>query len=402
MAGKQKAISISNLSKSYTIGTQKESSLRVALSGIFKNKENSKETFWALKDVSFDIKQGDVIGIIGRNGAGKSTLLKILSKITQPTEGRIEINGRVASLLEVGTGFHPELTGRENIYLNGTLLGMTRKEVTNKLDEIVEFSGVRKFIDTPVKHYSSGMYVRLAFSVAAHLEPEILIVDEVLAVGDAEFQKKCLGKMSDIAGEGRTVIFVSHDLVAIQNLCEKCVLLDAGKIEGFDLTHKIIEQYLSRNEHEQSSDLTNLKNREGSGVIKFNKIEWTQKKKVTRVIDGFNEILLEISLNKEVNKADLKIDIGINNSIGTRITWLSNRVINLDSNNENNKITFKIDQLNLMPGAYNCNLFMEYQGELSDWITGVGYFEIGDFDYYKTGKLNPKNQGYVLLNYKIS
>ena len=188
------------------------------------------EEFWALKDVSFEVKRGEVLGIIGRNGAGKSTLLKILSRITEPSEGRVTIKGRVASLLEVGTGFHPELTGRENIYLNGAILGMTRAEIKRKFDEIVAFAEVEKFLDTPVKRYSSGMYVRLAFAVAAHLEPEILVVDEVLAVGDAEFQKKCLGKMSEVASGGRTVLFVSHNMAAVTSLCSRAVLLVGGKL----------------------------------------------------------------------------------------------------------------------------------------------------------------------------
>jgi ABC-type polysaccharide/polyol phosphate transport system ATPase subunit len=190
------------------------------------------EEFWALKDVNFEIKRGDVVGIIGRNGAGKSTLLKVLSRITEPTEGRVEIKGRVASLLEVGTGFHPELSGRENVYLNGAILGMTRAEINRKFDEIVDFSGVEKFLDTPVKRYSSGMYVRLAFAVAAHLEPEILVVDEVLAVGDAEFQKKCLGKMQDVAGQGRTVLFVSHNMAAVRSLCQHGLFLSSGQTGG--------------------------------------------------------------------------------------------------------------------------------------------------------------------------
>src|SRR5467141_1326859 len=190
----------------------------------------SKEDFWALRHVSFEVQQGEVVGIIGRNGAGKSTLLKILSRITDPTEGRVRIRGRVASLLEVGTGFHPELTGRENIYLNGAILGMSRAEIRAKFDEIVSFAEVEKFLDTPVKRYSSGMYVRLAFAVAAHLEPEILIVDEVLAVGDSQFQKKCLGKMSDVAGGGRTVLFVSHNIGAVRKLCSRTILLDSGKV----------------------------------------------------------------------------------------------------------------------------------------------------------------------------
>lgn len=208
--------------------------------------------FWALQDISFDIQQGDVVGIIGKNGAGKSTLLKVLSQITAPTKGRVEIEGRVASLLEVGTGFHPELTGRENIFLNGTILGMSRKEVKSKLDQIIEFAGVEKFIDTPVKHYSSGMYVRLAFSVAAHLEPEILIIDEVLAVGDAEFQKKCLGKMQDVSTEGRTVLFVSHNMLAVQSLCNKGVLLEKGKATVYQDVGEAISRYMTDTTDETS------------------------------------------------------------------------------------------------------------------------------------------------------
>jgi lipopolysaccharide transport system ATP-binding protein len=203
----------------------------------------SVENFWALKDVSFEVKQGEVIGIIGRNGAGKSTLLKILSRITEPTEGRIRIKGRVASLLEVGTGFHPELTGRENIFLNGAILGMSRAEIKAKFDEIVAFAEIEKFLDTPVKRYSSGMYVRLAFAVAAHLEPEILIVDEVLAVGDAEFQKKCLGKMRDVATGGRTVLFVSHNMAAIRNLCQRAMLLSQGRLALVADVHECIAAY---------------------------------------------------------------------------------------------------------------------------------------------------------------
>lgn len=206
-------------------------------------------TIWALDDVSFEIKHGEAVGIIGRNGAGKSTLLKILSRITRPTRGRVDLYGRVGSLLEVGTGFHPELTGRENIYLNGAILGMSRAEIQRKFDEIVDFAEVEKFLDTPVKFYSSGMYVRLAFAVAAHLEPEILVVDEVLAVGDAEFQKKCLGKMGDVAHEGRTVLFVSHNMGAISQLCGKGILIKEGKIKIFASTRNVIDEYL-KNNHE--------------------------------------------------------------------------------------------------------------------------------------------------------
>jgi lipopolysaccharide transport system ATP-binding protein len=261
-------ISVENLSKSYLVGHKsagqgykRYTALRDVIGhearNIARNAVNivrgrqvvlgdQVEEFWALKDVSFEVKRGEVLGIIGRNGAGKSTLLKILSRITEPTQGRVVLHGRVASLLEVGTGFHPELTGRENIYLNGAILGMTRAEVRRKFDEIVAFAEVEKFLDTPVKRYSSGMYVRLAFAVAAHLEPEILIVDEVLAVGDAEFQNKCIGKMNSVAAaEGRTVLFVSHNMAVVQHLCRRAILLKNGSIACDDTPQTVISQYLS-------------------------------------------------------------------------------------------------------------------------------------------------------------
>jgi lipopolysaccharide transport system ATP-binding protein len=256
-------IKVENLSKKYIIGHQQEgrsnyTALRDVISNgaksliqkikhPTKSNNNKYEEFWALDDVSFEIKRGEAVGIIGRNGAGKSTLLKILSRITEPTKGKVSIKGRVASLLEVGTGFHPELTGRENIYLNGAILGMSRMEIKKKFDEIIDFAEVEKFLDTPVKRYSSGMYVRLAFAVAAHLEPEILVVDEVLAVGDAAFQKKCLGKMGDVAEkEGRTVLFVSHNMGAINTLCSVSIWLEAGQVVEIGKCDRIAEKYLAK------------------------------------------------------------------------------------------------------------------------------------------------------------
>jgi lipopolysaccharide transport system ATP-binding protein len=250
-------IEVENLGKRYVLDHQQErekytalrdviaQGVKSALKGFGGKKTETKEEFWALKDVSFEVKRGEVVGIIGRNGAGKSTLLKILSRITEPTTGRVRLRGRVASLLEVGTGFHPELTGRENIYLNGAVLGMMRQEIDRKFDEIVAFAEVEKFLDTPVKRYSSGMYVRLAFAVAAHLEPEILVVDEVLAVGDAAFQKKCLGKMGDVASkEGRTVLFVSHNMAAVQSLCQKGIWLNDGQVVRFGDVTQVTSDYL--------------------------------------------------------------------------------------------------------------------------------------------------------------
>ena len=240
------AITVRGLGKSYTLHHQAEAGAK-GFRNFFRKAHSAetRETFWALKDISFDIARGQVFGVIGRNGAGKSTLLKILSRITEPTTGHADIHGRVGSLLEVGTGFHPELTGRENIYLNGTLLGMRKKQIDKIFDEIVAFSEIEKFLDTPVKRYSSGMYVRLAFAVAAHLEPEILIIDEVLAVGDMQFQKKCLGKMKDVTGQGRTVLFVSHNLTTVNSLCDRCLLLDQGMVELEGTTEDVTNRYFS-------------------------------------------------------------------------------------------------------------------------------------------------------------
>ena len=285
-----------NLGKKYTIGHQAEKGRYVALRDVLAHNAKSlwyktqdlvsgkpiiqgdtTEEVWALRDVNFEIKQGEAVGIIGRNGAGKSTLLKILSRITEPTTGRVTIKGRVASLLEVGTGFHPELSGRENIYLNGTILGMTRAEIKNKFDEIVAFAEIEKYLDTPVKRYSSGMYVRLAFAVAAHLEPEILVVDEVLAVGDAEFQKKCLGKMDDVSKQqGRTVLFVSHNMQAVRNLCKRVMLIDKGEKKADDETDKSLSRYniLLRNiklSPEESIHNENI--RRGGGAIRFTDVQ---------------------------------------------------------------------------------------------------------------------------------
>ncbi|WP_460546425.1 ABC transporter ATP-binding protein, partial [Echinicola sediminis] len=270
-------IKVENLSKRYRLGLKekKTNTLAGQVGNILKYPwenfqrlrklgrfgEEDDSIFWALKDINFEVKEGEVLGIIGKNGAGKSTLLKILSQITEPTSGKITLHGRVASLLEVGTGFHPELTGRENIYMNGTILGMTRREIDQKLDEIIDFSGVEKFVDTPVKFYSSGMKVRLGFSVAAHLEPEILIIDEVLAVGDYDFQKKCLGKMEDVSkNQGRTVLFVSHNMAAVQNLCNRIIYLSDGKVKIDGEVETSIYQYLNGNSSEQNINLNNLGN----------------------------------------------------------------------------------------------------------------------------------------------
>ena len=279
------------------------------------------EEFWAVNNVSFEIEKGEAIGIIGRNGAGKSTLLKLLSRITEPSTGRIEMNGRVASLLEVGTGFHPELTGRENIYLNGAVLGMTRVEIKQKFDEIVEFSGIEKFLDTPVKRYSSGMYVRLAFAVAAHLEPEILVVDEVLAVGDAEFQKKCLGKMEDVSKkEGRTVLFVSHNMGVIAQLCKKCIVLNKGGVEFFGDTQTAIEKYL-RGNNTENTEGGYVNNKSNYNVLKVAQIYLTDDKQLT--INKFKHdepIVMHVDIETEETKLhDVTVGIAVLDKLKNKV-----------------------------------------------------------------------------------
>ena len=265
------------------------------------------DIIWALKDVSFTLSKGEVLGIIGKNGAGKSTLLKVLCRITDPTKGRARVRGRISSLLEVGTGFHNELTGRENVYLNGTILGMTKIEINKKFDEIVQFSGVEKFIDTPVKRYSSGMKVRLAFSVAAHLEPEILIIDEVLAVGDADFQKKCLNKMETVGNEGRTVLFVSHNMGAVSRLCSRCILIQNGRIVADDKADLIIDQYLNSNQGTiASKEWNDPQLRPGGDAVSLSSIKiLNRESKITEVFDIREPVIIEITYNVLVKGKEL-------------------------------------------------------------------------------------------------
>jgi lipopolysaccharide transport system ATP-binding protein len=285
-----------------------------------------QDYIWALKDISFEVKRGEAVGIIGRNGSGKSTLLKILSRITWPTEGHAQIRGRVGSLLEVGTGFHPELTGRENIYLNGAIIGMKKAEVERKFDEIVAFSEIEKFLDTPVKRYSSGMYVRLAFAVAAHLEPEILLVDEVLAVGDASFQKKCLGKMGNVASEGRTVLFVSHNMAAIQNICTGCVWLDTGAIQQIGATAEVIHAYMDRSGLQAfrgEMDLRDWPNRYGSGEARIQSARLLDEKgSVTTVVRRTGPMTVEFLVESHCRYA-LHLSAVIVAESGARVLHLA-------------------------------------------------------------------------------
>jgi lipopolysaccharide transport system ATP-binding protein len=344
----------------------------------------SKEEFWALQDVSFEIQRGDRVGIIGRNGAGKSTLLKILSRITEPTDGTIWINGRVASLLEVGTGFHPELTGRENIFLNGAILGMSKAEIQRKFDEIVAFSEVEKFLDTPVKRYSSGMYVRLAFAVAAHLEPEILIVDEVLAVGDVQFQKKCLGKMEAVSKEGRTVLFVSHNMGAIYSLTQTCIYLKQGKVLVVDQTHKTVEKYVGDSIENKTNELISIdyfrRDPSTDSPVSIEKI-WVNDvlREFAQVGIGqdFN-ICVEVLVKREIQKANLTAII--KNIEGYKITvlfsWDYDVFLSLPEGRH--LIEIKVKDVSLAPGKYFADVGINQSTTTKafDVITDFPLFEV--------------------------
>lgn len=327
-----KSIQVENISKKYLIDHQrkyggpaglKESLLSGIKSffGSVKEEKAEKEEFWALRDVSFDIEQGDRVGIVGHNGAGKSTLLKILSRITEPTEGRVTVRGRISSLLEVGTGFHPELTGRENIFLNGSILGMKQAEIRKHFDEIVEFAGIEKFLDTPVKRYSSGMYVRLGFAISAHLEPDIMIIDEVLAVGDAEFQRKCLGKMKDVSDSGRTILFVSHNLTAVQSLCNKAVFMHRGQMIEMGETGNVIADYMSKiNKTSLCREWETPESAPGTDLVRIRKVELVpdlapgQKR-----IDVRTPVRIRFEFWNYVDKAKLNLSLHFNSMTGETI-----------------------------------------------------------------------------------
>jgi len=362
---------------------------------------STTEEFWALKDISFKVKQGEVIGIIGRNGAGKSTLLKIISRITEPTKGRIRINGRVASLLEVGTGFHPELTGRENIFLNGAILGMGKVEIKRKFDEIVAFAEIDKFLDTPVKRYSSGMYVRLAFAVAAHLEPEILIVDEVLSVGDTAFQKKCLGKMENVSADGRTVLFVSHNMAVIENLCNRVIVLDSGRFDFSGKTSEGVEKYINKNMSRGETALVNRKDRYGRGKIKLSNILLEKKDGtlIKSVQSGMNlNIKLIFSSNQDLTNVVLRI----------QFVSQEGHLMFVCSNFHSSQPFYKfpkkavavcnIPKFPLPPGSYYIHLRCLRNLEVMDDIEYAEKIEVEKGDFYGTGRL-PDLKGGIFVNH---
>ncbi len=356
------------------------------------------ESILALDDVSFTVNQGEALGIIGRNGAGKSTLLKILSRVTAPTSGVVKIRGRVGSLLEVGTGFHPELTGRENVYLNGAILGMKKAEVTRKFDEIVAFAGVEKFIDTPVKRYSSGMYVRLAFAVAAHLDPEILIVDEVLAVGDAEFQKKCLGKMGDVAGEGRTVLFVSHNMAAVENLCQRSIMLQAGKIEADGGSVSVVQEYLdlARKTINNNIDLLTLTERSGSGLVKLTDFhvedQYGNRVEIVRSGMPVDFVFTYINNSTTENKLD-EVDFGFSIHKSTdnqvlAVLYASYQANEFSLDTRVGKVRCHVNALPLSVGSYGLGARVTVKGIESDWPRGlIGNLHVEASDFFQSGRI---------------
>jgi len=383
-------ISAENLSKRYQIGAREEgySTLREAIVRAVNSplkrlrRRAADEMVWALKDVSFEVKPGDVVGIIGRNGAGKSTLLKILSRITKPTTGAVDLYGRVGSLLEVGTGFHPELTGRENVYFNGAILGMKRVEIQNKFDEIVSFAEVEKFLDTPVKRYSSGMHVRLAFAVAAHLDPEILIVDEVLAVGDATFQKKCLGRMGDVAKEGRTVLFVSHNMIAVKSLCSRAMLLESGLVMCDGNVDQVVDSYLTSGSDMAATGIIpdDAPRLWGTGEAKFRSVQLTDDSghSTTQLYLGQPlRVVLSFDVLKEIKDAVFEVDIATLDAVPvTFASTLDGGMPPIHLPVGCHTLTVEIDVV-LLPRQYTFVIAINHvEGTTVDWIERVCDFTV--------------------------
>jgi lipopolysaccharide transport system ATP-binding protein len=359
-----------------------------------------REQFWALKDVSFEVRQGEVLGIIGKNGAGKSTLLKILARVTHPTAGRAEISGRVGSLIEVGTGFHPELTGRENIFLNGAILGMKRVEILQKFDAIVGFAEIDRFLDTPVKRYSSGMYMRLAFSIAAHLDPEILIVDEVLAVGDAAFQKKCLGKMEKVASEGRTVLFVSHNMPAVISLCNRALLLESGKLTAEGTPASIVQQYLDK---EMATSVIPLDQREdrsgdGSARIEYLKVESTDPDKIIR---SGSCLKLTIGYSSERPVQRPQFVVSIYDQMETGIFLLHNDFVGglPETLPPRGSVTCLTEPINLTPGRCFMHIELLKGNVRADLVHYAGYFDVEADDLFGSGMVPPRDWVLYMLGH---
>jgi len=404
------AIEVENISKQYVLGSEAsgQKTFREMLSGAIKEpikrlqrlkgSSSQQERFWALKEVSFSVNEGEVVGIIGSNGAGKSTLLKILSRITAPTSGEIRYRGRIASLLEVGTGFHPELSGRENIYINGAILGMTKRDIRQRFDEIVEFAGVEKFLDTPVKRYSSGMYVRLAFAVAAHLDPDILVVDEVLAVGDAAFQKKCLGKMKDVSCDGRTVILVSHNISMIQSLCSTVAFLDSGRLLNKGETSGVIDTYISGMSQPMSEGEGWSGPRPGNGWVRATNIKLHRKEKEVDTVQMGQDVEFIISYELNRQLSDVGFRIEITTIMGEMIYWFSTDYSNtsIRVSGKTGSVICYLPNLSLMPGSYSVNIVCGAEGQLSDRVDKAMKFDVADGDYFGGGKIPPLGTVHVV------
>jgi len=362
---------------------------------------NEDEILWALKDVSFEVKRGEVVGFIGPNGAGKTTLLKLLSRITEPSTGVAEIHGRIAALLEVGTGMHPELTGRENIYMNGTVLGMKKREIDKKFDEIVEFSGISKFLDTQVKRYSSGMRVRLGFAIAAHLEPEILVVDEVLAVGDADFQAKCLGKMQDVASGGRTVLFVSHNMAAIENLCSRAYLLQSGVMAFEGPTSDVVNRYFENQKQRMSQPVSARVDRKGNGAIRFSDVSFLNGNghRVETIASGQHlSIAISYAGQQAAKLKGLDIHITFYTTRGQVMFTCSNVGSGyiFDMLPSNSRLVCRIDRLPLSPGEYTFNLYATVLGEVADWIKNAGTLSVVNGDFHGSGRVFSHKEGFLV------
>jgi lipopolysaccharide transport system ATP-binding protein len=392
-------VRVENLTKRYRLGqhTPGATMLReVFADGLAKltgrKRAEQPEHVWAVQDVSFEIKRGEVLGIIGRNGAGKSTLLKLLSRITYPTSGKIRVDGRLASLLEVGTGFHEELTGYENIYLNGSILGMTQREIDEHIEQIVDFAGIGPFIDTPIKRYSSGMRLRLGFAVAAHLSPEILVVDEVLAVGDAEFQRKCLNAMDELRSAGRTVLFVSHNMAAIENLCSRCIWIEAGRIKADGPPVEVIADYMKTFSRASSGtvDLERIPSRSGNGQAVFTSMSFLDRAgEITNYLRSGDAIIIRLHYRARERLRDFVIGINVHTELGTLVAasnnWATGDDIPIVEEGEG-YADFEIDCLYLLPGRYYLSLWLGKWENLHDVLKDCISFDVESSDYYGSGR----------------
>jgi len=402
------AIRVVELSKQYTVGgPRRYDTFRdlVAARARFRRRGSTMEAnrIWALRDVSLEIAPGEIIGIVGRNGAGKSTLLKILSRITVPTKGHAEIRGVVGSLLEVGTGFHPELTGRENVFINGAILGMTQREIRQKFDEIVAFAEVERFIDTPIKRYSSGMSVRLAFSVAAHFEPEVLLVDEVLSVGDQEFQRRCLGRVREISEGGRTVLFVSHNLAAVSSLCTRAFLLERGSVTAEGRVDAVLHRYADSVRQHTTTLLGDRRDRRGNGHLRFTAVTVEGPAGPIHVGDPMTVALDYVA---EVECRGVEVALSFHGPLGEPLFRCASRASapSFDISPGSGTVTCSIPELPLLPANYSINVFAHIGGDaltttfdILDWVQDATIFEVFESDYFGSGQLPPKSHGYFVV-----